>query len=444
MNTYYKKKYLQYKEKYINFKKNLFGGCDTIMKKKVNAILLPHAGLFYVKQIMDYIFDNIDFDNIVNIILLSTNHFSNENLYFSSYDDFEKHQLKEHSPISIKEYINKKTVKIEIFLITNANEINANEIISKIISKINSEKTLLIANTDLLHCGNSYNNVCPDDIDKYNRKIIHEIITTYDTTNKDICGYNVTKMFLYIIRNLNYKFVEYVYNSSDKINNNNNNFSSVGYVGIIFNKIFNKTLDLSDYIQSNKYLLDLPQKYLDIYFNKKPTDYIPTDYIPTDYIQDINNSNYIIIDSIEGIFVTIYKCKKLRGCIGTFTLKGDVINTIKIQTRDSAFCDSRFTPLTKEEFNSGMLTYTINFLRKPFITQNIFNDFITGLHGITIYFNNRSATYLALVMIESFDMKIGDKINQDKFNKIKESLQQKADTNDEITKIELYECIEVP
>jgi len=228
-------------------------------------------------------------------------------------------------------------------------------------------------------------------------------------------------MFLYIIRKLNYKFVEYVYNSSDKINNESN--LSVGYVGIIFNKIYN----LTDYIKSNKYLLNLPKKHLNEYFNNNIK----------------KSTNYIIIDSVEGIFVTIYKSKKLRGCIGTFTLKGDIINTINIQTHDSAFNDSRFTPLTKEEFSSGTLTYSINFLRKPFITQNIFDDFITGLHGITIYFNSKSATYLALVMIESFNMKIGDKINQYKFNEIKESLQQKANTNDEITKIELYECIEV-
>jgi len=422
MNTYYLKKYFKYKEKYINLKKKLFGGGNIIMKKKVNAILLPHAGLYYVKQIMDYIFDNIDFDNIDNIILLSTNHFTNENLYFSSYENFEEyqlkehqlkeHQLKEHSPISVKEYINNKPV--EIYLISNYDENIAN--------KMNiSEKTLLIANTDLLHCGDSYDRVCPKDIDKYNREIINEIITKYDTTNKDICGYNATKMFLYIIRKLNYKFVEYVYNSSDKINNESN--LSVGYVGIIFNKIYN----LTDYIKSNKYLLNLPKKHLNEYFNNNIK----------------KSTNYIIIDSVEGIFVTIYKSKKLRGCIGTFTLKGDIINTINIQTHDSAFNDSRFTPLTKEEFSSGTLTYSINFLRKPFITQNIFDDFITGLHGITIYFNSKSATYLALVMIESFNMKIGDKINQYKFNEIKESLQQKANTNDEITKIELYECIEV-
>ena len=422
MNTYYKEKYMKYKEKYIKLKKSLFG--SNVIKKNINAILLPHAGIYYIKQIMDYIFNNIDFDNIDKIILLSTNHFRDDNLYFSNYDEFENKQLREHSPISIKDYINKKPV--EIYLISYFDENLANKIKQDI-----SEKTLLIANTDLLHCGNLYDRICPDNIDEYNRKIIDEIITTYDITNHDICGYNATKMFLYIIKKLNYKFVEYAYNSSDKINNDNS--SSVGYVGIVFN---NDNSNFKFYLESNKYLLDLPKKYLETYFNniiKRPTE----------YRQIVKNSNYIMIDNIEGIFVTIYKSGELRGCIGTFTLKGDIINTIVIQTHDSAFHDTRFSPLSKEEYISGLLSYKINFLKKPFITQNIFNDFIAGLHGITLYFDYTSATYLASVMIEHFNMKNRDKMDQYKFNEIKQSLQRKAGTDKEITKIELYECIEV-
>lgn len=118
------------------------------------------------------------------------------------------------------------------------------------------------------------------------------------------------------------------------------------------------------------------------------------------------------------------------------------MNTILIQTHDSAFHDSRFNKITEEEITD--LTYKINYLRKPFMKKDIIIDFIAGIHGITLYFNDDTqATYLASVMISHFNMKQNEKLNQEIFDKITISLQRKANTLSQIRKIELYECIEI-
>ena len=156
------------------------------------------------------------------------------------------------------------------------------------------------------------------------------------------------------------------------------------------------------------------------------------------------------IDEITGIFVTIYKNNKLRGCIGTFEIINNLINTILDRSYESSFNDDRFDPIIRIELPE--LSYKINFLKKSFMIEptieSLINNFITGLHGIRIYFNsNRSATYIASVMTEHYELHLINIKSDEYYNKIKkiiEDLQIKANSDsDIISKIELYECIEL-
>ena len=133
----------------------------------------------------------------------------------------------------------------------------------------------------------------------------------------------------------------------------------------------------------------------------------------------------------------------MRGCIGLFELDIDIINTIIKSTYLSAYHDSRFSPIDlKTELTD--LTFKINYLKKPFIINmhELFNIFIVGLHGITIHFtDNTSATYLASVMIDFFNMKNKEDFKRD-FDKLVSSLKEKAGSIGNIKYIELYECRE--
>lgn len=150
-----------------------------------------------------------------------------------------------------------------------------------------------------------------------------------------------------------------------------------------------------------------------------------------------------------GIFVTIEKNGKLRGCIGTFDLTSNLGRTIADKTLDSAFNDSRFKPIEKNELDE--LTYKVNFLSKSEIIYNdsdktdiqiynlIKNDIIVGVHGITIYFKNSSATFLASVLTDDFKI---TNFTLDDWNTISSSLRKKANGIGNIIKIERYKCQE--
>ncbi|KAH9425354.1 AMME chromosomal region protein 1-like, partial [Dermatophagoides pteronyssinus] len=103
------------------------------------------------------------------------------------------------------------------------------------------------------------------------------------------------------------------------------------------------------------------------------------------------------------LFVTwkIGQDKRLRGCIGTFTAI-----PLHVGLRDyalsSALRDSRFKPITKDEFNK--LHVCVSLLMN-FEDGNDYLDWIIGVHGIRIEFRNengikRTATYLPEVATE--------------------------------------------
>ena len=47
--------------------------------KNVSAILVPHAGSAFVKEILDFAFDKIDISSFNKVILLTTNHSTRDN-----------------------------------------------------------------------------------------------------------------------------------------------------------------------------------------------------------------------------------------------------------------------------------------------------------------------------------------------------------------------------
>jgi uncharacterized protein (TIGR00296 family) len=92
---------------------------------------------------------------------------------------------------------------------------------------------------------------------------------------------------------------------------------------------------------------------------------------------------------------TIGKDQRLRGCIGTFTAM-HLHAGLKEYATTSAFKDSRFNPITRDEF--PRLTVSISLLRH-FEDGSDYLDWELGVHGILIEFynekgNKRTATYL--------------------------------------------------
>ncbi|KAG1672978.1 AMMECR1-like protein [Nymphon striatum] len=105
----------------------------------------------------------------------------------------------------------------------------------------------------------------------------------------------------------------------------------------------------------------------------------------------------------DPLFVTwkIGKDKRLRGCIGTFSAMNLHLG-LREYAVTSAFKDSRFSPITRDEF--GKLYVSVSILRH-FEDGQDFLDWEIGLHGIRIEFynekgNKKTATYLPEVARE--------------------------------------------
>lgn len=103
------------------------------------------------------------------------------------------------------------------------------------------------------------------------------------------------------------------------------------------------------------------------------------------------------------LFVTwkIGRDKRLRGCIGTFSAM-HLHSGLREYALTSALKDSRFSPITRDEF--PRLTVSVSILQN-FEEARGYLDWTLGIHGIRIEFLNergckRTATYLPQVATE--------------------------------------------
>ena len=338
----------------------------------------------------------------------------------------------EHSWLVQLPFIQKRD-NITVILVNQYDENIFNAILS-----IVEEDTLVIANTDLLHCGPNYGNKCPLNIKEYNEQTVDDIIKMKSLSSKNMCGKNAVEIFrrIAVIKDWN-NYSKY-YTSSDIIEATNN---SVGYSTIIYIKLSGGGLPIKE-------LISIPRKVMESELVKLKLG----NKISYHELQELTNilSNDKIYDFSYGIFVTIENNKELRGCIGQFVDSNQLDRLITELTLKSAFFDSRFydNMITINELSE--LSYKVNFISPPFtiyehsendIYQTVKDNLIVGKHGITLYFdNNTSSTYLANVLIEAFDIK---EINKKNWEKLRQSLASKANTSsNEIIKVELYECQE--
>jgi len=473
MNYY--KKYIKYKKKYLNIKSGkisfgdfnvnvdevfISGGFIDIHKhpkkffldenvskikfknRNIQAILLPHAGHSFIKNIIELSFCNIR-PNYLYIVLLTTNHIDKnnyqpnstiDNVKILSLDDVEKnndHFMNEHSYLSILPYIKQFNIPMYLLSIGHFDEKIVNSL-----KKIINENVLLIGNTDLLHCGPEFDTEIPKNIDEYNLHTIQLILSKKDLKKNDACGIEVIKIFNSFVND----YESYIYTSSDKIIKSD---TSVGYIGIVYANEIN--------LENFSYLLSLPKKILETnkqYLGKR------THTINIDEIRkNINIPEKLYIKDISGIFITIYKNHKLRGCVGTFELLGDIIDTIINRVIETSTNDIRFEPIQENELE--FLSYKINFLKKPFSIGKDIDKLIQtikiGKHGITTKFTDGSATYLASVLSEmktstktfpkSFN--ITEENKKEKIYEIIDSLKNKCGCTGPLIDIELYECYEM-
>jgi MEMO1 family protein len=433
----------------------------NIKNTNIKAIIVPHAGLSYSGIIADKTYSQINWNQYDKIIMLSTHHkpgnFLPESIQFNNHtlNNFNIDLVKsdeafknEHSWLVQMPFL--PTDKpIYLILIGTYNQNLTNQLKTLI-----DNKTLLICNTDLSHCGSNFDIKCDNPKTKDEETIKKIINKENDFLPNEMCGSAAVRTFIEIWKTQNWKYKEHYYgtNYGDSLIDNH-----IGYLSMVFTQQHGGSKNTKTHIN----LLQIPRKFME--FEKTDFElkelgkeelaaFITTEFnsrltrFKAMYTWEDPNKSY-------GIFVTIEKNGVLRGCLGTFT-PVTVGENIAKYTFYSAYLDSRFNPLESSEL--PFLSYKVNFLGKSIVTnltQLLESDtmkFGKNGHGITITFtDNSSATYLSSVLQDPFQIYDLNSLNNN-FDKLVISLYEKAtnklytenDIRNEIQKIEIYMCKE--
>lgn len=117
-----------------------------------------------------------------------------------------------------------------------------------------------------------------------------------------------------------------------------------------------------------------------------------------DAVGDTGESTPPVEGRFGGAFVTFWRGKMLRGCVGTFASTSDIVATLREVTR-SSLNDSRFraNPITAEEL--PRLSIEVSILTDPCPTDDP-ASLIPGRHGIIIRLGDLSGCFLPKVAVD--------------------------------------------
>ena len=101
--------------------------------------------------------------------------------------------------------------------------------------------------------------------------------------------------------------------------------------------------------------------------------------------------------AIRGGFVTLTLDGDLRGCIGEIMPRREIWKAVREQALNAAFHDTRFEPLSKNEFSRAKIEISILTPPRPVPS---WKDIEIGKHGILLMVSNRSAVFLPQVAPE--------------------------------------------
>ena len=99
-----------------------------------------------------------------------------------------------------------------------------------------------------------------------------------------------------------------------------------------------------------------------------------------------------------GVFVTLMKNNRLRGCIGRFEPSTPLFQTIQQMTVEAATCDPRFDSVRYEEIKDIMIEISVMSPKKRI--KN-WKEVKLGVHGVLIQNGNKSATFLPQVATDT-------------------------------------------
>ena len=111
-----------------------------------------------------------------------------------------------------------------------------------------------------------------------------------------------------------------------------------------------------------------------------------------DFVSDFKSTEFL--RQQRGVFVTLYKDGKLRGCIGHLRSKLPLYTLIPRVAKKAAFEDRRFPPVTCEELPE--ISVEVSVLTNPRPIKS-YKEIDIKKHGIILHQGSKSAVFLPKV-----------------------------------------------
>lgn len=143
-----------------------------------------------------------------------------------------------------------------------------------------------------------------------------------------------------------------------------------------------------DYIKltegEKKELLKIARLTLEYHFDKRN-------------INNIKTEEARLYELKLGCFVTLKKKEQLRGCIGTFVARENLVENVKNMALASAFDDPRFDRLKKDELSEISIEISVLY---PLIKVRDISEIEVGRDGLYIVYHHFSGVLLPQVATE--------------------------------------------
>ncbi|WP_242689770.1 AmmeMemoRadiSam system protein B [Sulfurimonas aquatica] len=386
-------------------------------QKEINAIIVPHAGYVFSGSIAATAYNTLT-KKYKNIFLIGSSHhinidgvsIYNRGNYQTPLGEVQVNKtivnelMKNNSFISYEEDAHKKEHTLEVQLpflqaiyksdmqivpiIMATSEIDTIMKMSKALEPYFNDENLFVISTDLSHYPN-YEDAQKVDMNILNAltknspfKLIDAIVENESSKKENLqtsaCGWSSLLTLLYLTQEKDYKYeiLEYKNSGDTKYGEKDR---VVGYGAM---RVFKNSEEF--FLEQNEkdQLKEIAKLslYEAVINNKK---------VAVD-TEKLSNKSKLPL----GAFVTLYKDKKLKGCIGRFEPKEPLYDVITDMAISASRHDTRFTPVQKDELKDIEIEISVLTPRRK---VNSIDEVIIGKHGIYVSYGAKNGTYLPKV-----------------------------------------------
>lgn len=401
---------------------------------KIRALIAPHAGYAYSGIIASAVYNLINASTITDIIILGPSHFMplsgiavptftqyrtplgtlnvntsairmlNKNPLITRSDAYFKpeHSIEMQLPL-----IQRSTPKAKItpIIVGHLSDAHIKEV-AALLKPLITPTTLVIVSSDFTHYGKNFDYVPFTknillNINQLDSSVLQPIQhqdradfeTVINATHDTMCGFHPERVLLELIaQNAFGPVITRLVAHGTSYDTTHDTTSIVSYASLIItNELDNDILNK----QEQDSLLTYARNTLQEAF--KPT-------VNPDLLKPILT---LLLEKPQGAFTTLWTLSKgaerqLRGCIGQVHADRPLYEIVAEKVLDSAFHDSRFSPVRASELPN--LEIEISVLKEPKPIAS-YQDIILHKHGIILTNKKRSALFLPTVPAEfGFDL----------------------------------------